>query len=67
MLLFSKTHTSNKKTSAASQGKMTLISETGSHVFEPPASLVVKGQKEVRQKSSKERGGRGETEGQCLQ
>lgn len=47
MLPFSKIHATNKKTLAATQSRITLISETRSHVFEPPASWVVIWQKEA--------------------
>ena len=67
MLPFSKIHATNKKTSAAMQSRITLISETGSHVFEPPASWVVIRQKEAHQKVFKGNGGHGEKEDRCLQ
>ena len=58
-LPFNKIHATNKKASAVSPGRITSISETRSCIFEPLASWVVSGQKEARQKSSKESEGLG--------
>lgn len=46
MLPLNKINTNNKSASAAVQGRITLISEAGSPVFEPAASRVISGQQE---------------------